>query len=191
MIKIIIGNKQSSLQEDSSQVHYAIWGTNQQVDEGFEVPNWKPKALIVELFLEDVRRRVNPKAPSRFNCKFVFPEIEGNLKDPRQYGLPYQYYYHVIVNGNTFKTDLDVYTQILERIEDHFRDRRINIRQLSLDEAKTLYQQALKEKNNIFRRQLELAKAYWDENRFPSEILVDGKVVVVQAMDQEDMGDNK
>jgi hypothetical protein len=192
------------------QEQMGIWGSNTPLPSlPFDIPNWKPHQLLVEYLLENARKKLNPKAPSRFNCKFIFPSKvakkpytyaddneeddletlvgtdEENFRKPK--GLVYEHYYQVVFEGNTFQTDLEAFTEFSLIIQRVLEREGINFRKIldfDLEKSKQLAKALLTKNKKIFDYANDWAKQYWkgcEKCLFP-EILVDGSVKAVKKL---------
>ncbi len=62
--------------------------------------------------LEEYREKINPKAPSRFKCNYVSPELKG-FCDPRSLWRDGGIIYEVQVYGTGYLTDGQIYTNFI------------------------------------------------------------------------------
>lgn len=79
---------------------------------GFEVPTWSlntaPREFIeLENRLEEIRKRVNPQAPSRLTCKFICPDLSGWCECNSRKNIC-----EVEVTGNIFIADYEEYSNV-------------------------------------------------------------------------------
>jgi len=89
-----------------------------EVQPGFVVPASGPieHARDIENLYEEVRRELNPTAPSRFNCVYVCPSLNGFCKKPSGLSFGHQGgVYRVRVSGNVFVTDAELWTEGITR----------------------------------------------------------------------------
>jgi hypothetical protein len=91
-----------------------FWSARQPelVHPGFKVPISGPiqDAMEIEKIYEEVRQEINPTAPSRFNCVYVCPTLNGFCKkqasSSRTGGV-----FRVRVSGKVFFTDAEYWTE--------------------------------------------------------------------------------
>ena len=104
------------VQVSGSTEFYWIARRAEEVPIGFRVPISGPISGKMELenLYEEVRKEVNPSAPSRFNCVYVCPSLNGFCREPsgsrtsigHQGGV-----YRVRVTGKVFFTDAEMWTE--------------------------------------------------------------------------------
>jgi len=73
-------------------------------------------ARDIEALYEEVRRELNPTAPTRFNCVYVCPSLNGFCKKPTGSSVGHAGgVYRVRVSGKIFVTDAEYWTEGIVR----------------------------------------------------------------------------
>ena len=93
------------LRKVTDEVFY--WSTPRSVKPGFRVPRAQPRDSDLEALFEEVRKEVNPSAPSRLNTIFVCPRPAGFCRP----GGRHKYVYEVKATGVAFTTDGGSWTE--------------------------------------------------------------------------------
>ena len=98
----------------SDSTFYWIARDAREVQPGFVVPVSGPikHVLEIENIYEEVRLELNPTAPSRFNCVYICPSLNGFCRKP--VGTRFGHLggvYKVRVTGNVFFADAEMWTE--------------------------------------------------------------------------------
>jgi hypothetical protein len=88
------------------------WNTWALVEPGFKVPNADPRAKLYEDLFEEVRKEVNPSAPSRLKCVFVCPTLGSGFCGG--HATRNDFTYEVRVSGKVFATDGGLWSRARE-----------------------------------------------------------------------------
>lgn len=107
---------QSQIKPGLRVVHDEVfyWRSRRLAPIGLTIPRSTPRESPVEDIFEQVRRRVNPQAPSRLDCVFVCPALQGWCRPGR---LDAPFIYRVRVTGRVFTTDGGLFTEARFRPE--------------------------------------------------------------------------